>query len=89
MNNISFVSTSCFCEKFLFSMWIGLLSPSVAFINVTGTGGVLRMKNSVVNVRLGMLFEFACLSGAFTVDESVEVGSLKYFVIVFCCIFNC
>ena len=47
------------------------------------------MKKSVVNVRLGMLFKFACLSGAFTVDESVEVRSLKYFVIVFCCIFNC
>ena len=48
---------------FAFSIWVGLVSPSFDFVNIARTGGVLRMSNYVVNVRLGMLFESTLLLG--------------------------
>ena len=66
--------------RLVFSTDVGLISLFVTVINVAGVGGVFRLDEYVIAIRLGVVFGYKRLLSALAVVGGVVVSWLKYFV---------
>ena len=74
--------------RLVFSTDFGLISSFVTIVNVAGVGGVFRLDESVIAIRLGVVFGCKRLLSTLAVVGGVVVNWLKYFVIMFYFLFD-